>query len=508
MGNVRLTLSHHALPLDNRFTNSFEDGTLQNWQARNSTNLSNNAGQLQIISSGAGGVKRIEHLQANTDYTLRFKLRQGTAQNIALTVRNQNTLQKYLNTFVSDSSNEYRFSTSTAAPTLITLYIPAGQAAPGSQFHIDDLQVTETLETESAADYYPFGWTMPGRSYTAGTKPRYGYQGEYAEQDPETGWNHFPLRQYDPRMGRWMVPDPYGQYFSPYLAMGNNPISFIDPDGGLSAAYQNWDSFYESYQFFNDNFAVYRYGDEYWTPFDDPVLRKEIQYLYQERYGKNVNVDYYFSQGAWGYWEDSPMRTQYNQCIDYCSGSNTYSGFAAGVVSSFTAIDEDILLFNRERIASVSDLYPNRDPYDGFWGNLEYFWTGGYEDGLRYNKQGAPIGYAPSMGVPPIPSIGKIGGAVKTVKSIRGILKSLKLPVKGKIRFIPRKNWTSSQPLTKGANGGYLDKFGNEWVWPKGLTQGQKHWDVILSARGKAMLGKFSKSGNHINVTQGGKIHH
>ena len=36
------------------------------------------------------------------------------------------------------------------------------------------------------------------------------------------------------------------------------------------------------------------------------------------------------------------MRTQYTQCIDYCSGSNSYSGFAAGVVSSFTAIDNDI----------------------------------------------------------------------------------------------------------------------------------------------------------------------
>jgi hypothetical protein len=28
-------------------------------------------------------------------------------------------------------------------------------------------------------------------------------------------------------------PDPYGQFFSPYLGMGNNPISSIDPDGGF-----------------------------------------------------------------------------------------------------------------------------------------------------------------------------------------------------------------------------------------------------------------------------------
>ena len=29
-----------------------------------------------------------------------------------------------------------------------------------------------------------------------------------------------------------MSPDPYGEFFSPYLAMGNNPVSTVDPDGG------------------------------------------------------------------------------------------------------------------------------------------------------------------------------------------------------------------------------------------------------------------------------------
>ncbi len=42
----------------------------------------------------------------------------------------------------------------------------------------------------------------------------------------------FQLRLWDGRIGRWLSPDPYGQYASPYLGMGNNPISLIDPDGG------------------------------------------------------------------------------------------------------------------------------------------------------------------------------------------------------------------------------------------------------------------------------------
>jgi len=39
---------------------------------------------------------------------------------------------------------------------------------------------------------------------------------------------------YDPIIGRWFAPDPYGQYPSPYLVMGNNPVSSVDPDGGCS----------------------------------------------------------------------------------------------------------------------------------------------------------------------------------------------------------------------------------------------------------------------------------
>ncbi|MCL9807670.1 hypothetical protein NAT51_19260 [Flavobacterium amniphilum] len=42
----------------------------------------------------------------------------------------------------------------------------------------------------------------------------------------------FELRLWDGRLGRWLTVDPMGQYFSPYLGMGNNPISRIDPDGG------------------------------------------------------------------------------------------------------------------------------------------------------------------------------------------------------------------------------------------------------------------------------------
>ena len=63
---------------------------------------------------------------------------------------------------------------------------------------------------------------------------RYGYQGQYAEKDGETGWNSFELRQYDVVIGRWLSPDPYGQYNSPYVGMGNDWANNVDPDGGFT----------------------------------------------------------------------------------------------------------------------------------------------------------------------------------------------------------------------------------------------------------------------------------
>jgi hypothetical protein len=41
----------------------------------------------------------------------------------------------------------------------------------------------------------------------------------------------FEARLWDARIGRWLTVDPAGEFFSPYLGMGNNPISNIDPDG-------------------------------------------------------------------------------------------------------------------------------------------------------------------------------------------------------------------------------------------------------------------------------------
>jgi RHS repeat-associated protein len=98
--------------------------------------------------------------------------------------------------------------------------------------YFDDLVVQVTNSPiVSGADYYPFGLVQDGREIT--DEPyRYGYQGQFSEKDTTTKWNDFKLRNYDARTGRWLSPDPYGQFHSPYLSMGNNPVLSVDPTGG------------------------------------------------------------------------------------------------------------------------------------------------------------------------------------------------------------------------------------------------------------------------------------
>ena len=118
------------------------------------------------------------------------------------------------------------------APGYVYIYVNDNSNSP-NWVYFDDLKITHVRSPfVSGADYYPFGLTMSDREIL--TEPyRYGYQGQYAEEDSETGWNAFDLRMYDARFGRWLSPDPYGQYASPYLGMGNIPNSGTDPDGGL-----------------------------------------------------------------------------------------------------------------------------------------------------------------------------------------------------------------------------------------------------------------------------------
>jgi len=93
--------------------------------------------------------------------------------------------------------------------------------------------------------------------------------------------------------------------------------------------------------------------------------------------------------------------------------------------------------------------------------------------------------------------------------STKGRIKYVELPTQGKIRFVPDSNYSASNPLPRGPNNGYLDKFGNEWVKGPSRKAGQAfEWDVQLSPMGKAQLGWATRDGSHLNISLDGRITH
>src|SRR5690606_2058427 len=86
--------------------------------------------------------------------------------------------------------------------------------------------------------YYPHGLPMAAlRSQSHNfSGSRHRYQGNEQLKELDLGWMDFHNRQYDPQIGRFLSIDPLaaagGQdRLSPFQAMGNNPVSRVDPLG-------------------------------------------------------------------------------------------------------------------------------------------------------------------------------------------------------------------------------------------------------------------------------------
>ncbi|WP_421898631.1 DUF6443 domain-containing protein [Marinoscillum sp.] len=84
-------------------------------------------------------------------------------------------------------------------------------------------------------DFYPFGMPMSTSWRDQGyVDPGLMYQSSFASYDSVASTYDFLLRNYDPALGRWWQTDPYNEYHSPYLAMGNLGHLRIDPTGGCN----------------------------------------------------------------------------------------------------------------------------------------------------------------------------------------------------------------------------------------------------------------------------------
>ncbi len=142
-----------------------------------------------------------------------------------------------------------------------------------------------------STDYYPFGLAFSDANIT---NNRYLYNGKELENytigSSYLGTLDYGARHYDPRIGRWTIPDPMAEKYyglTIYNYCSDNPLFFIDPLG------TNWYSYY-------DEFGIKRY--EYYEGHLSEEERIEKGYtelgytyfdietgLYYSLFGKIVN---------------------------------------------------------------------------------------------------------------------------------------------------------------------------------------------------------------------------
>ncbi|HEY7770714.1 RHS repeat-associated core domain-containing protein, partial [Longimicrobium sp.] len=80
-------------------------------------------------------------------------------------------------------------------------------------------------------DYRPFGGVISASGpASAVLGPMFSGQ----EYDAETGLYNFRARLYDPVVRRFVSPDPARQFASPYVFVGNDPLTMADPSGSIS----------------------------------------------------------------------------------------------------------------------------------------------------------------------------------------------------------------------------------------------------------------------------------
>ncbi|HEY3385868.1 MAG TPA: RHS repeat-associated core domain-containing protein, partial [Saprospiraceae bacterium] len=114
-------------------------------------------------------------------------------------------------------------------PGYMFVYLSFDNNSP-YQVHFDDFKIRHTESPViQITDYYPYGMTAMNWVREGETENWFTFQQK--EYDKKSGLNDFHARQYDATLGRWFVQDPANQFPSPYLAMGNNPVNGIDPNG-------------------------------------------------------------------------------------------------------------------------------------------------------------------------------------------------------------------------------------------------------------------------------------
>jgi len=111
------------------------------------------------------------------------------------------------------------------------IYVWVSNESENTKVWFDDLKISHTGSlVAQATDYGVWGDVLREQKVDESIY-RFGYQGKFSEKDLETGWNHFEARELETMIARWTTVDNARQFYSPYISMGNNPVSFLDSDG-------------------------------------------------------------------------------------------------------------------------------------------------------------------------------------------------------------------------------------------------------------------------------------
>ena len=142
----------------------------------------------------------------------------------------------------------------------------------------------------------------------------------------------FALRMYDQCLGRWHATDPYEQHWLPYLAMSNNPVSFVDPDGG-------WDGWYDrnSVTYFVDGVQVD--GWEYEGYFKNSPPGSTLSMMGSMFAGMSLPVLSFSQDRGFGMWLNEKDMVAYGLHANFNTGTGVVAAMDYDVVSHFFGIN-------------------------------------------------------------------------------------------------------------------------------------------------------------------------
>ncbi len=195
---------------------------LLNIAAGGNSQLNNSLAQLLGTSFDTASTTTPHAYLVWTAYDSQFKVNLNNSG--AIRVLDPNSLERILTESITIQKDGY-----------LHVYVSNGSQAAVS---FDNFLVQSIRgNVRQINHYYPYGLSIAGLNQQADDY-LHGYQSKQLMTDDFVSLTSsglemydFHARLYDPQLGRWFAPDPAEQFSNPYLAMGNNPVMYIDPDG-------------------------------------------------------------------------------------------------------------------------------------------------------------------------------------------------------------------------------------------------------------------------------------